>query len=276
MRFNFWLIAGSAIFSMASVVAPHRVCGQQRATAEMASTPLPDAPEPENIPAQSQSSSQAQSAQATAPQTNETSAPAEHKPLPQPKRILGIMPNYRAVSAGTNPPPPTPREAFMVATRNSFDYSAFVFVGVTSLLAEGSNAHSQLGKGVPGFWAYYWRGYLDKTDGNYWVDWVMPTIFHQDERYYAMGEGGIMKRSVYAATRILITPDYQGKNSFNASEVVGRGIAQAISLSYYPSKTQTLSGFSQKYAYALGRDALTNVFREVWPDINERLFHRHH
>ena len=36
---------------------------------------------------------------------------------PQPKRILGIMPNYRAVSAGVIPPPPTPKEAFKIATK---------------------------------------------------------------------------------------------------------------------------------------------------------------
>jgi len=163
----------------------------------------------------------------------------------------------------------------MVATRNSFDYSAFVFVGITSLLAEGTNAHSQLGKGVPGYWAYYWRGYLDKTDGNYWVDWVFPTALHQDERYYAKGEGGVINRSVYAATRILITPNDHGKNTFNVSELLGRGVSQAISLSYYPSKTQTATGFTEKYAYALGCDAITNVFREVWPDINEHLHHHH-
>lgn len=186
------------------------------------------------------------------------------------------MPNYRAVSAGAIPPPPTPREAFKIATENSFDYSAFVFVGVTSLLAEGTDAHTQLGKGVGGYWAYYWRGYLDKTDGNYWVDWAMPTVFHQDERYYAMGEGGIWKRGIYAASRELITPDYHGKNGFNASEILGRGASQAISLAYYPSQTRTASGFAQKYAYAVGRDAITNVFREFWPDINEHLFHRHH
>lgn len=185
------------------------------------------------------------------------------------------MPNYRAVSAGVIPPPPTPREAFGIATQNSFDYSAFIFVGVTSLLAEGEDAHSQLGKGVGGYWAYYWRGYLDKTDGNYWVDWLMPTVFHQDERYYAMGEGGIWKRGIYAASRVLITPNYHGKKSFNASEVLGRGASQAISLTYYPSQTQTASGFSEKYAYAIGRDALTNVFREFWPDIDNHLLHRH-
>jgi hypothetical protein len=197
------------------------------------------------------------------------------RPPPQPKRILGIMPNYRAVSAGVRPAPASPRVAFMVATKNSFDYSAFVFVGVTSLLAEGDGAHSQLGKGVGGFWAYYWRGFLDKTDGNYMVDWAFPTITHEDERYYAKGVGSVWSRSVYAATRIVITPNYHGKNTFNTSEIVGRGVSQAVSLAYYPSSTQSLSGFSSKFGYALGRDALTNVFRELWPDISAHAFHRH-
>jgi len=265
------------MFWMASnVVVPGRLSAQQSAAMEVASTPLPEAPEPQSAPAPSQSPNRAQPAQAPAPQGSDINTAPHHKPPPQPKRILGVMPNYRAVSAGAIPPPPAPREAFKIATENSFDYSSFVFVGITSLLAKGTDAHPQLGKGVPGYWAYYWRGYLDKTDGNYWVDWAMPTVFHQDERYFAKGEGGIIKRGVYAASRELITPNYHGKNSFNASEILGRGISQAISLSYYPSQTQTASGYSEKFAYAVGRDALTNVFREFWPDINEHLFHRHH
>ena len=240
-----------------------------------ATASLPDAPLPQqgdsNQPQTSSSQTQQNQGSQTQPVSNQ-----KHIPPPQPKRILGIMPNYRAVSAGTIPPQPTPREAFKIATQNSFDYSAFVFVGITSLLAEGSNAHSQLGKGIGGFWAYSWRGYLDKTDGNYWVDAIMPTVVHQDERYYAMGEGGIFKRGIYAASRVLITPNYHGKNSFNISEVLGRGASQAISLSYYPSQTQSAGGFTEKYAYAIGRDALTNVFREFWPDINSHVLHRHH
>src|SRR6202795_43043 len=69
----------------------------------------------------------------------------------QPKRMMGNMPNFRAASAGTIPPPPTAKQAFVIATKNSFDYSSFIFVGLTSLLAEGTNAHSQLGKGVAGY-----------------------------------------------------------------------------------------------------------------------------
>ena len=195
-------------------------------------------------------------------------------PHPQPNRILGIMPNFRAVSAGTLPPPPTPKQAFVIATQNTFDYSSFIFVGVTSAMAEATNSHPQLGQGMAGFGRYYWRGFLDKTDGNYLVIFALPTVFHQDERYYALGRGGVWKRLVYAVSRVVITPNYDGQASFNTSELLGRGIAQGISLAYYPSGTRTIGGISSKYGYAIGRDALTNAFREFWPDIAAHLLHR--
>jgi hypothetical protein len=225
-----------------------------------------------------QSSDQNSSPTAASP-PDAPSAPAVPSATPvskqQPKRILGVMPNYRAVSAGAIPPPPTPKQAFKIATQNSFDYSSFVFVGMTSALAEWSDAHPQLRDGFAGYGRYYWRGYLDKTDGNYLVIFALPTIFHQDERYYAMGEGGFWKRGIYAASRILITPDYHGHNSFNASEILGRGMAQGISTAYYPSADRTLGALAVKYGYAMGRDALTNVFREFWPDIATHVLHRH-
>jgi hypothetical protein len=185
------------------------------------------------------------------------------------------MPNFRAVSAGVIPPPPTPKQAFVIATKNSFDYSSFIFVGVTSIMAEGANDHAQLGKGMPGFWRYYWRGFVDKTDGNYLVIFALPTVFHQDERYYSLGRGSILKRIAYSTSRVLVTPNYQGHSSFNVSELLGRGIAQGISLAYYPSQTRTFGGIASKYGYAIGRDAFTNAFREFWPDIATHVLHRH-
>jgi hypothetical protein len=90
-----------------------------------------------------------------------------------------------------------------------------------------------------------------------------------------MGDRGIVKRGTYAASRIFITPNYHGHNTFNASEIFGRGIAQAISTTYYPSKDRTDGEIAEKYAFALGRDALTNTFSEFWPDIATKVLHRH-
>lgn len=252
---------------------PQPTAPQQQTFAE-----LPNAPD---ALLQQTSASAASTTQTTSQTTSQTSTqtksgtqatPVSHQ---QPKRILGIMPNYRAVSAGAIPPPPTPKEAFGIATSNSFDYSAFIFTGLTSMIAEGDDSHPQLGKGVGGFWAYSWRGFLDKTDGNYWVIFALPTVLHEDERYYSLGKGSILKRAVYASSRIFITPDYQGHNTINGSELLGRGIAQGISTTYYPSQDRTAGDLASKYAYSLLRDAATNTFREFWPDIATHVLHRH-
>ena len=111
------------------------------------------------------------------------------KPLPQPKRILGIMPNYRAVKRR--------REAAASNTTPGFRHrhaSVVRLLGLCfrralpqpSLKARGRPIQA-LGKGIPGFWAYSWRGWVDKHDGNYWVVWALPTVLHEDERYCALG-----------------------------------------------------------------------------------------
>lgn len=263
MRFSHFSIA--ILASVTLWASSSQLLAEQPAAGPIAAAELPDAPQAQEAPA---STSQTAKAQTPAP----AAIPLSKQ---QPKRILGLMPNYRAVSAGQIPPPPTPRQAFKIATENSFDYSSFIFVGITSLLAEGSNAHPALGKGVDGFGRYYWRGYLDKTDGNYLVIWALPSVLHEDERYYAKGDGSLFDRALYSSSRVLIAKDYHGRNIFNASEIFGRGIAQGVSLSYYPSSSRTVGSVSEKYVYSLGRDAITNTFREFWPDIATHILHRH-
>ena len=77
---------------------------------------------------------------------------AAGNPIPlerqQPKRILGFMPNFRSVSSGAKPHPLGWKYNFTVATHQATDYSSFIFLGLTSLTAEGMNMHTALGKGV--------------------------------------------------------------------------------------------------------------------------------
>ena len=256
------LFAAGASFSTFAQEAP--LAPERGSPSDSAS--FPDAPQPQAPVGQTE-----KNPDTTNRQANKSVPPGQE----QPKRILGIMPNYRAVSAGAIPPPPTPKEAFKVATDNSFDYSSFVFVGLTSLIAKGEDDHPDLGKGPAGYWAYTWRGFVDKTDGNYWVIFALPTVLHEDERFYAKGQGRKFYRGLYAASRVLITPNYHGHDTFNASELLGRGIGNAISLTYYPSGDRTLSDFMEKYGYAVLRDAATNTFREFWPDIANHVLHRH-
>ncbi|HWO27954.1 MAG TPA: hypothetical protein VNO32_04065, partial [Candidatus Acidoferrum sp.] len=47
----------------------------------------------------------------------------------QDKRILWVIPNYRAVSANTHLPPLSFKSEIWLATQDTFDYSDFIFVG---------------------------------------------------------------------------------------------------------------------------------------------------
>src|SRR5258708_27795802 len=61
----------------------------------------------------------------------------------QTKRILYIVPNFRAVSADQVLPPQTVKEKFKTATLDSVDYSSFIFVAVQSGIAEARDANPE-------------------------------------------------------------------------------------------------------------------------------------
>ena len=88
------------------------------------------------------------------PVSNETSAK-------QSKRILGIFPNYRAVSADTQLPPLPLRKKFWLATQDSFDYSSFITAGMLAGIAQAKNSTPEFGHGSAAYGRYYWHAVAD-------------------------------------------------------------------------------------------------------------------
>ena len=195
----------------------------------------------------------------------------------QPHRILGLMPNYRSVSAGTIPPPPGFKQSFKIATRQAFDYSSFVFLGMTTASAYWQGSHPSLNTYNGGdnvFWAYLWRGFLDKSDGTYQSAWILPTLLHEDTRYYAMGHGSKWKRLGYAMSRVAVARTYEGHATPNLAGLGGKAGAQAVSRTYYPPGSETFGVLAKKFSYACARDMGFTVFREFYPDIAIHILHR--
>lgn len=197
---------------------------------------------------------------------------ANGKPIPldkqQPKRILGFMPNFRSVSVGAKVHPPGWKYNFTVATHQAFDYSSFLFLGLTSISAEGLNEHPVLGKGVDGFWAYTWRGFLDKTDGNYLGGWFLPSLLHEDTRYYPMGNRrSIPIRALYVISRQGVTRTYGGHQTPNIAGLGGKVLAQVISRTYYPTGATSFGVLAEKFGYSAMRDVMFTSIREFYPDL---------
>lgn len=191
----------------------------------------------------------------------------------QTKRILGIIPNFRSVSVDVKLPPQTAKEKFIGTTQDSFDYSAFIFDGILAGVAQAQDSYPEFHTGAAGYGRYYWHNFADQTDENYWVEFALPSVLHQDPRYYTLGHGGILKRSAYSFSRILITRTDAGNETLNISEIVGAGAASGISGLYYPSQERTWTKTGQRWLTSMGLDGLTFVFKEFWPDVNNAVFH---
>jgi hypothetical protein len=138
------------------------------------------------------------------------------------------------------------------------------------------DAHPALGKGVGGFWAYSWRGFLDKTDNTYMSAWLLPSLLHEDTRYYALGnEHSIPVRALYVISRQVVARDYNGHQTPNIAGIGGKVIAQAVSRTYYPSSATDFSALATKFGYSVMRDVAFSSIREFYPDIAAHYIRKH-
>jgi hypothetical protein len=204
--------------------------------------------------------------------TNPQTAPPPGGPH-QTKRILGIMPNFSAVSADIKLPPQTPKEKFIMAAKNSFDYSSFVIAGIQSGISMGTDSYPEFHQGAAGFGRYYYHTLIDTADSNFMVAGLWPVVFRQDNRFYTLGHGNPGKRALYAVTRVIITRTDHGNRAFNASEIIGTGSAAGLSTLYYPDAYGTWTKVGQRWLTACVIDSINFTLKEFWPDINHKFFH---
>jgi len=194
----------------------------------------------------------------------------------QTKRILGIIPNFRSVSADEKLPPISKHDKFKLMLEDNFDYSNFLYVAILSGIAQTENSYPEFHHGAPAYARYYWHSFADTFDANLMTEFLLPVATREDPRYYTLGRGGFVKRTVYSFSRLAVTRTDHGGRTLNFSEIVGNGAAAGISSFYYPSPERTWTKTGQRWITQISLDGFANLLKEFWPDVNSRLFHNHY
>jgi hypothetical protein len=200
-----------------------------------------------------------------------TRQPSVNASTLEPKGILGVMTNSLTVGPETTP---LSKQTLSLMGPTIIGDRSLIFVGGTSPVTEAAGPHQQSDESLSGSGKNCRRGSVDGTDGSRWIT-SLVSITTKSGHYCALGEGGFWKRGTYAATRAFVAHKYDGVNSFNASEPFGPAIAPGVATSYYSYQGYAGERLAARYASALGRDALRNMFREFWPDIATHVLHRH-
>ena len=209
------------------------------------------------------------------PAFSQPQAPAAtDSPQPESKRIFGIIPNYRTSPSLQNYEPMTSGQKFKLASQDSFDRGTVALAAVFAGEGQLTNSNPSFGQGAAGFGRYFGTAFGDFVIGDYMTESVIPTLLHQDPRYFRRGTGSGWSRLGYAMEQIFRTHRDAGGTQFNYSEVIGNSTAVAISNAYYADNRTAGDGVS-KLGIQIGVDMAGNILKEFWPEL-ERKFRRKH
>src|ERR1051326_8354516 len=124
---------------------------------------------------------------------------------PAPKRIWGIVPNYRTSPTLKDYMPLTTRQKFKIATEDSLDRGAIILGALFGGLGQLTDSTPSYGQGVPGYARYFAASYSDFVIGNYLAEAIYPTVLHQDPRYFRRATGSTLSRMGAAVGQIFWT-----------------------------------------------------------------------
>ena len=247
----------------------------QPAGAQSQSTPTPAA---SATPAQNPGSQQSSSSQTTVPQPGAEKSQhkkAEEQIKEQEKqRVVGIVPSFN-VSYRSDAVSLTAGQKMSLAFRSSIDPVTFAIAFLVAGYHEGMHDDVGFPWGIKGYGERSGAAYLDTFDGDIIGNGILPSILHQDPRYFRLGHGATSHRLLYAlATNVICKHDNTGRWEPNYSNVGGNIISGAISNLYYPSSGSGVGRTFTNGMIVTAEGGIGSIFQEFWPDISRKLLHR--
>jgi len=186
-------------------------------------------------------------------------------------RLFYFLPNFLTLEESDNVAPLTWKEKYKVTLRGVVDPSEFVLVGFVALIGQATNDNPTYGQGMEGYAKRYGTAYADNAIENMLASAVLPSLLHQDPRYFQLGHGSTGARIWHAVSRVAITRSDSGKHEFNFSEIGGALGAAAISTySYHPESERGFGNVISVWGTQIGWDMATYVLKEFWPDLRRR------
>jgi hypothetical protein len=193
----------------------------------------------------------------------------EEVKLAEKQRIFGFIPNFY-VSYDQNAAPLTAKLKFQLAAKVSYDPITFVGVGVAAAAEQAGN-HPNYPQGWKGFGerygAAYTNGFTDIMIGGA----ILPSLLHQDPRYFYQGTGTTRSRILHAVSSAFVCRGDNGRPQPNYSTIGGDLASAAISNAYYPASNRGAGLLLGNFLIGTGQRAAANLAQEF---ILRRLTHK--
>lgn len=179
------------------------------------------------------------------------------------QRVLGFLPNYYS-SYIWDAAPMTPKLKFNLSLRSTTDPVTFLVAAGLAGVEQKHNTFPGYGQGSEGYAKRFGAAYADTLAGKMVSRAILPTVLHQDPRYFYRGSGSIRTRIVHALASAVICRGDNGRLQPNYSQIFGNFAASGISNLYRAPGDRTASLTFRNGLIMTGSGALENLLREFF------------
>ncbi len=177
------------------------------------------------------------------------------------QRVLGVLSNYYS-SYIWDAAPMTPKLKFKLTLRSTTDPVSFLVAAGVAGVEQKHNTFPGYGHGTEGYAKRFGAAYTDTVVSKMVSRAILPTVLHQDPRYFYRGSGSIRSRIFYALAATVICRGDNGRLQANYSQVLGNFAASGISNLYRAPGDRTASLTFRNGLIMTASGAVENLLRE--------------
>ena len=167
------------------------------------------------------------------------------------QRVLAFIPNTY-VTYEPHPEPLTTGMKFHLAYKSLTNPVFFARTAAWAGVQQAADTPGQWPQGAKGYGKRLGAGFADATTEGLIGNAILPSLLHQDPRYFYQGSGTKKSRALHAVLAAFICKGDNGKTQPNYSTWGGSLISSSISLAYYPSSDRNAQHVFKNFGIGMG------------------------
>lgn len=167
------------------------------------------------------------------------------------QRVFGVIPNFYVSYDQQFVPLPT-KLKYQLAFRSATDVVSIAGAGVLAGINQASDNKPHYVQGAKGYGQRFGAAYAGAVTDIFIGGAVLPSLLHQDPRFFYQGTGTGKSRALHAISAPFIAKGDNGRWQFNYSSIGGDLAAGAIANAYYPNQDRGVGLLFSSFAISTG------------------------
>jgi hypothetical protein len=190
----------------------------------------------------------------------------EQLKLQEQQRVMGVMATFNTTN-NRDAAPLSSKQKFSLFFKSATDPWPFLLSGLVAGIDQAQTDPYEYGGGWGGYGKRYGASYGDYFIGNFFGNALLPSLLHEDPRYFQMGQGSYKKRALWAAGSTVWSKRDNGSWGFNYANIIGNLIGASVSNIYYPDSERTVGSTISRGLTVSAEGIVGAEVIEFWPDI---------